>query len=101
MALPASGVQPMASDEYTVLDKDPSKQFHGCGGAAVAEAERSYMNVGISDDSMSQATENKKPSKKVVSLIVEQGSESYGETVFYEDPTTQAGARDESRCGIK
>ena len=48
------------------------------------------MNVGISDDSMSQATENKKPSKKVVSLTVEQGSESFGDTVFYEDPTAQA-----------
>ena len=48
------------------------------------------MNVGISDDSMSQATENKKPSKKVVNLTVEQGSESSGDTVFYEDPTMQA-----------
>ena len=45
--------------------------------------------MGISDDSMSQATENKKPSKQVVSLIVEQGSKSSGDTVFYEDPTVQ------------
>ena len=48
------------------------------------------MNVGISDDSMSQATENRKPSKKIVSLTVDQGSESSGGTVFYEDPTAQA-----------
>ena len=85
----------MAADESsesgnTVFYEDPNTQFHGCGGAAAADEERSYMNVGISDDSMSQATENKKPSKKVVSLIVEQGSESSGDTVFYEDPTMQA-----------
>ena len=85
----------MAADESsesgnTVFYEDPSTQFHGCGGAAAADEERSYMNVGISDDSMSQATENKKLSKKVVSLTVEQGSESCGDTVFYEDPTAQA-----------
>ena len=70
------GIQPMAADESsesgnTVFYEDPSTQFHGCGGAAAADEERSYMNLGLSDDSMSQATENKKPSKKVVSLIVE------------------------------
>ena len=48
------------------------------------------MNVGISDGSMSQATKNKKPSKNVVSSTVEQGSKSFGDTVFYEDPTAQA-----------
>ena len=69
MALPTGGVQQMAADESSesgnsVFYEDPSTQFHGCGGAAAADEERSYMNVGISDDSMSQATENKMPSKK-------------------------------------
>ena len=95
LAQPVGGTQPMAADESsesgnTVFYEDPNTQFHGCGSAAAADEERSYMNVGISDDSMSQATENKKPSKKVVSLTVEQGSESSGDTVFYEDPTAQA-----------
>ena len=103
VALPTGGIQPMAADESsesgnTVFYEDPSTQFPGCGGAAAAEEARSYMNVGISNDSMSQATETKKPSKKVVSLIVEQGSESFGDTVFYDGPTTQA---QESRCGVE
>ena len=73
VALPTGGVQSMAADESsesgnTDFYEDPSTQFHGCGGAAAADEGRIYMNVGISDDSMSQATENKKPSKKVVSL---------------------------------
>ena len=85
----------MAADESsesgnTVFYEDSSTQFHGCGGVAAAEDERSYMNVGISDHSMSQATETKQPSKKVVSLTVEESSESSGDTVFYEDPTAEA-----------
>ena len=48
------------------------------------------MNVGISDDSMSHTAENNRPSKHTVSLTVEQGSESSGNTEFYEDPMEQS-----------
>ena len=49
VTLPTGGVQPMAADESsesgnTVFYEDPSTQFHGCGGDAVADEERSYMH---------------------------------------------------------
>ena len=52
VALPTRGTQPMAADESsesgnTVFYEVPSTQFHGWGGAAAAEEERSYMNAGI------------------------------------------------------
>ena len=58
------------------------------------------MNVGISDDSMSQATENKKPSKKVVSLTVEEGFRVVWRHGLLRG-SDGAGPRNEPRCGIK
>ena len=70
VALPTTDVQPMAAEESsesgnTVFYEDPNTQFHGCGGAAAAKGERRYVNVLISDDSMSQTAENNKPSKQM------------------------------------
>ena len=74
----------------TMFYEDPNEQVNKRGGDAVKEDEQGYVHVGASDDSMSQATETAKPSKKVVSLTIKQSSDSSGNTEFYEDPTTQA-----------
>ena len=58
----------MAADQSsdsgnTIPYKDQNAQVHGGGSDAVFADERSYVQVGVSDDSMSHVTETAKPKK--------------------------------------
>ena len=68
-------------------DQDTRPQEDGGHAAFVNGA--SYAPAGVSDDSMSHATETARPKKGAVTLTIEQESDSSRNTEFYEDPTQQ------------
>ena len=75
--------QPMAADQSsdsgnTIPYEDQNKRIHGGGGDAVFVEERSYVQIGVSDNSMSHVKETAKPKKGAVTLTIDQGSDSPG-----------------------
>ena len=74
----------------SVFCEDPSTQFHDRGGYAAFGNAQDQGKEGVSDDSMNQVPGRAKQHNNEVRLIVEGGSSTFGNTVFYEDPMTQS-----------
>ena len=77
----------------TIPYEDRSEQIQGGGGQAAFMDAMSFVQAGVSDDSMSHVTETARPKKGAVTLTIEQKSDSSGNTEFYEDPTQQDAVR--------
>ena len=90
--------QPMAAEQSsdsgnTIPYEDQDTRPQEGGGHAAFASGASYAPAGVSDDSMSHVTETARPKKGAVALTIEHGSESSGNTEFYEDPMQQDAIR--------
>ena len=76
----------------TIPYEDEDVPHQGVGDAMFTGG-AGYAPTGTSDDSMSRDTETAKPKKGAVAVNIGQGSESSGNTEFYEDPVQQDAIR--------